>query len=81
MEEHVEKCPYVYCKMVFEQVLLYGIFAGSYKQDPLSFIGSRQYEVTRKTDCPYGAVLNENMMQTHRILKEEIYKELKSKVI
>jgi hypothetical protein len=56
--------------MVFEQVLIYGIFAGSYKQDPVSFIGYKQYRDTKKTDCPYGSVLNENMMQTHRILKE-----------
>lgn len=70
MEIHVEKCPYKHCKLVFEQVMIYGIFAGNYKQDPLSFIGYKVYTTFYKTDCPYGTTLNENMMQTHRILKE-----------
>ena len=88
MEEHVEKCPYKQCKVVFEQVMVYGVFAETYKQDPCSFIGYKvysaqpcRYESTFKSDCPYGSSLNTNMLQTHRLLKEGSYKELRTRII
>ena len=61
--------------------MVWGMFAGTFKEDPLMLVGRQVYQQRKKTSCPYGKTLNEKMLETHRALKAEMEKYVRERVI